>query len=386
MTSITANNNINMWDNVAPYEYIESTVPSSTEQNVWHTVTQNSSDPTDKSCSCKGWKYRNKCKHSDNLHTNTGTKRYVWRNHTFTEDEWNSFIMAGWNDNWGDFPTVFGMKHTDIESQISTPAVMTSTVHAPVTNGWNSTWDEDWTPEWPVEPTRVSATHDQQSDWIGKKCWLSTTISGLDEFADQDDWVIGTITSKFEKTSMHIVTLVNKSTIVCHINSLINLHKFEWDDDWVWEDEDDCDEDCDEDDCDEDCDEDDCDEDCDEDDCEEDDCDEDDCDEDDCDEDDCDEDDCEEDDCDEDDCDEDDCDEAVDRFFDKDFCAATGTRPASWFNRTPVSFTKYDLIWLLTCKNTDGKSLLEKSIEKCGHTSMQNTGEMLNFLTASIDK
>jgi hypothetical protein len=92
------------WDNIQPYEYETSKVPSTTEKDLWHTLTRHNKDNSTLTCTCKGFQYSGKCKHIK-YHIKNWDTKFVWRNEHFTQSMWFEFVSNGWNEQWGKFPS-----------------------------------------------------------------------------------------------------------------------------------------------------------------------------------------------------------------------------------------------------------------------------------------
>ena len=104
MYNMNITQNMQTWDNIQPYEYETTKVPSTTEKDVWHTLTRHNKDNSTLTCTCKGFQYSGKCKHIK-YHIKNWDTKFVWRNEHFTECMWSEFISNGWNDQWGKFPS-----------------------------------------------------------------------------------------------------------------------------------------------------------------------------------------------------------------------------------------------------------------------------------------
>lgn len=103
MYNMNITQNMQTWDNIQPYEYETTKVPSTTEKDVWHTLTRHNKDNLTLTCTCKGFQYSGKCKHIK-YHIKNWDTRFVWRNEHFTQCMWSEFVSMGWNDQWGKFP------------------------------------------------------------------------------------------------------------------------------------------------------------------------------------------------------------------------------------------------------------------------------------------
>ena len=112
MYNMNITQNMQTWDNIQPYEYETTKVPSTTEKNVWHTLTRHNKDNSTLTCTCKGFQYSGKCKHIK-YHIKNWDTRFVWRNEHFTQCMWSEFVSIGWNDQWGKFPSCLNENSSD---------------------------------------------------------------------------------------------------------------------------------------------------------------------------------------------------------------------------------------------------------------------------------